>query len=616
MNKNYKSANLLLNTPIISPSNSEEDIFVLDSILSQFIPMFNEIKDILSETDNKKIINLIHELIIIVGNLNNPLNKNRKKKVFVNCENNIKYEEKEFLYKTYIISSSDKNEGTFKFFSDDTLKINNITPQMIRGLLILIKEELGVNLSGNLNTNLGNLTSMSNKFFIEKLLQVKKLIIIENKSFDFKLLYILLNFIILKFCVNLTSINFEGVLYSKIDQVDIMIKNGVYLNFIHRSKNLTKFSITNKIEFLNENVAFKLMHEYCAKNSLSDVNTEKIEFNKINIFSILTHKTNLTKFIVKKTSIDKNSTILSLIEIFKSNLDLKEVYIDKFVSIPEHFRRELLTGLKKLKKLKKLKINVIYSSKEDLKILNIPKTNTSIKKLNLKLSRVSLEENDVSDCSYFKLRETKLQKMSLNFEKFSPFSDGEDSVDKDFNIPKLKLNSATFLLTDLLPENLRELSLGQVDQTFLQKFIKLPPDYMLKLKTLKLSFLPIDDDRYDEAYNNIIFLLENCRFVKFFQFDNFVIKFKQICDEGFKSILKENTNLQKLVIRSELPFHVQCLEGFYYFDYPKFIIPPLLFSFKKNKTLSKIYHKKSVIINIIEFHRIKKEKIVYISYKI
>ena len=227
-----------------NPIHSVENIFILETILESFIPLFIEINNNFEEKDNNKNLRIIQDLILFISNLNNPLNcKNKKKKIMYNVDNNIKYEEKEFLYKTYI-SSSDRTDGSFKFFCDDTLKINVITSQMVRGLLILIKEELS---SCNF--------SPTQNILIDKLKNVKKIIINENKAFDYNLLFILLNFIILKFCTNLQKINFEGIFYSRIDQVEIMIKNGIYLYFIFKSKRISKFYITNKLEFINENVA-------------------------------------------------------------------------------------------------------------------------------------------------------------------------------------------------------------------------------------------------------------------------------------------------------------------------------------------------------------------------
>ncbi len=60
----------------------DEDYYILDSILSQFIPFYKE-----SATCSIKIIN---DLIDMTENLNN---KKKKKNVF-NYDNNIKIEEK------------------------------------------------------------------------------------------------------------------------------------------------------------------------------------------------------------------------------------------------------------------------------------------------------------------------------------------------------------------------------------------------------------------------------------------------------------------------------------------------------------------------------------------
>jgi hypothetical protein len=550
-----------------------EDIFLLETILQSFIPFFKDINEIILD-DAYKLSKFIQDLTIQIGN-NSGNGKNKKRKNTFNYDNVLKLEEKEFLYKTYI-SSSETNQGTFKFFSENSLKINNITDQLIRSLLILIKEEL----------QLGTL----NKTLIDKLFRVKKLIINENKPSDFKLLFILLNFIVLKFCPNLVEIKFEGTFNSRIDQIDLMLKNGVYLYFIYKSHKIRKLYLINKIEFLNENVAFKILHEYCIRNNITDFNPGEIEINKINIFSIMPLKLNLKSIILNKICIDKNSFITSIIETINSNKELTQLTLHKFVSIPEHFRDYLLGSIGNLRMLEKLKINIISSQKEDLQFLNlIQKYNLiKMKKFYLKLSRVCFED-EIFDFSI-----SNLQKISLKFEKFT----------------LTKFNC-------LFPKNLKEISMGLIDHTFLSGFTQFITSTNYSLDNIKFNFLHINDENYEEAYKNIIHLLESCKSVKSFHFENFVIKFKNIFDEELRNILRENIRLRKLIIRSEVPYHVQYFEGYYYHEYPKFTLNTMLYVFKENPLFqNKIYSKKRIITNILSFHKIKKEKIVVISYRI
>jgi hypothetical protein len=581
-----------------NPIHSDENIFILETILESFIPLFREINNNFEEKDNNKNLRIIQDLILFISNVNNHLNcKNKKKKIMYNVDSNIKYEEKEFLYKTYI-SSSDRNDGSFKFFCDDTLKINIITSQMVRGLLILIKEEL----SNTTNTTNTSNSGSGQNILLEKLKNVKKIIINENKAFDFKLLFILLNFIILKFCTNLQKINFEGIFYSRIDQVEIMIKNGIYLYFIYKSKKFSKYYITNKIEFLNENVAFKHLHEYCYKNNVTDVNVDSIEFNRINIFTILMTKNNIKSLRIHKISIDKNSMINSLIEIIKNNKNLQVLKIDRFISIPDSYRKNLLNQLNNLITMEKLKINIMSSTNSDLLFLNLPKNIFTVKNFSLSLSRINVEINDnngpENNFNIFNFHKTNLMSLSLKFDKFSLNFLNEKS------------------LCNMLPKNLREISIGLIDHIFLEKFIQLSPEYMLNLKSIKFSFLPITDEQYENSYKNILTLLEVCKSVQNFKFNNLAMKYKHICDDEIRNILKENKSLRKLIIRSDLPFHVQYIEGLYYYDYPKFLITPFLFCIKNNQELKKIYNKKIILSNLLDFHRIKKEKVIVVSYKI
>jgi hypothetical protein len=550
---------------------TNEDIHILETILSQFIPFYS---DVMVTGDKSTTIKLIHDLIAFITNQSSG----KKKRNSFNYDNNVNLEEKEFLYKTYI-SSSDTNANHVKFFSKDILQINNLNSQMIRSLLILLKDELMNSKSGIL---------------INKLKGVKKLVINEAKPFEFKLLFIMLNFIIRTFCINLRSIQFEGTFHSRIEQVDIMLKNGVYLLFIHSMETLTKYTIINKIEFLNENLAFKILHDYCLKNNITETNPEKVSINKINIFNFIPLKVNMERFYLNKVAIDKNSAISAIVRVLQFNNDLKKVAIDRFISIPMHYRKELITAVSKLTGLKKLKLGIVSACKDDYMFMTVPNV-SKLKKFNLRLSRVSIEDSEYDDDSTLPdYRDTNLTELSLYLEKL--------------DIGK------THLIECLLSSRLTMLSLGYIGKKFISSFIQLPRT--LRLEKLKFSFLPILDEDYEDVFRNIVTLLENFLLIKNFTFLNFALKYKNIVDEEIKSVIKLNNNLRKLMIQSEVPFHVQTFEGFYYYEYPVVYVENFLPIIKTHGSLAKIYYKKNIVKRVFDCLSVKKDKQIVISYRV
>ena len=600
------------------------DVYILETILEQFIPFFSRINtcnfnDINSES-SLKFFELIHDLIKFTTNREklSPLKTKIYKNIFQkDKEENFALEAKEFLYKTYISSSDTKND-TFKFSNEDTLKLNKLSKETIRGLLILIKEEIEITLNNNFtfqnknfnNTTTGNLRIHNQKIFpnsknflkfknnenhhfqnnqifpnssfqkgaqkfpattlLQKLFYVKKIIISESKMFDFKLLFILLNFILLNFCLNLEEIEFQGTLFSKLDQIDVMLKNGVFLYFIYKCEKLSKFKLNNKVEFLNENIAFKLLYDFCNNKNILDINPEKVEFNKINIFSILPLKQNVHKLNFNKICVDKISAINSILAIASKNTYLQEITIDKFISIPHIYRVDLIRIFSNLKDLNKFRINILSSSKEDLSFFNVPRLNPSIKKFYLKLSQLNIEDKDImssmqdgSNMNYFDLihlKNTNLEKISLKFEK----------------INLAETHTCFKFLKNIYPKNtinsLKELSLGMIDSLFFENFVKIAPGAISKLSKLKLSFLFTYIENYECSYKNILILIENCKNIKKFEFLNFILKYKHVCDEELKKVIEKNSYMRELTIQSDLPFLTQYLGGFYFYVFPKFLL--------------------------------------------
>ncbi len=573
---NYKVIKL---QPISKESkvNIFEDIVIIERILENFIPFFYEINYF--PKDKSQILKSVTEIIIFLGNFNS---KSKKKKGFFSISN-LKSEEKEFLYKTYFSSShSEVNPATqnsLRFLNDDTIHVFSLTDQVIRSLLIIIKEELSL-----------TQTSKQNNILLNKLAKIKKIVLNESKPFDYIILAIFLLFIVRNFCGNVEELIFEGNFYGKVEQIEVMIKNGVILLFILRTEKFERFTFNNKIEFINENIAFKIISDYCNKENITDINPDKIIFNRINIFNVLVVKTNLRSLKLKKVNIDKNSIFSCILDVIENNHHLKELSIDKFVSIPESLRERFITLLKK-RNLKKIKMSIMSSTKEDLSFFMIAKHNSSLEKFSLKLGRCCNENNQ----HIYQLDNTNLKSLSLSFERLI--------LDKQ-------------CLSSIFTRKLRTIKLSHLDYASFELLTDYSLNNNLKVKKFHIVFIPFTDDNYELAYVNIMKILEECKFIKEFVFENFNVKYKNVFDIKIKQILTENMNLRKLLISSHMPFHVEKLEGYYYNDYPKYRLWSILNAFSKNKKLRLIYSKNSILSNVFNFFKIRKEKEIQIAYKV
>jgi hypothetical protein len=258
--------------------------------------------------------------------------------------------------------------------------------------------------------------------------------------------------------------------------------------------------------------------------------------------------------------------------------------------VPDNFRNKLIDIFANLKLLEKLKINIVSSSLNDLTFFRLPNANIAIKTFSLKLSRISIQAENFDNLDF---RKSQIENLSLRLEK-------------------LNIN----MMKSILPLKLKQLSIGMIDHIFFDELTVLASDFISKLNNLKLSFIPIYDENYESAFKNILTLLEVCKNVKLIHLENFVLKYKHIIDSELKNVIANNAKLRKLVILSQTPFYVQYINGFYFFEYPKFLVESILYVFKTNKTFSKLYLKRPILEKIFDFQRVKKEKEVCISYKI
>ena len=562
-----------------SNDSKQEDILLIETILSSFIPFYNQVISAKMNNQEERVESL-NNIIVMIDGMN--ITK-KKKKAFCKTNLTIKKEEKEFLYKLYF-SSSDTNQNTMKLISEDTLKITVLSLQIIRSILILIRDEI-------CSSNQGKM--------ISKLKQVKTIIISETKNFSFKVLFLTFEFLLIHFCKNVNEIIIDKIASSRPDQIDGIIKKGIYLHYIVRAKNIVKITSINKIEFLNKNVFFNILYEYISKNEIKEISPEQIEINKINLIDVMLYQQNLEKIQLKRITIDKIKMIEQIICVIRNNRSLKEICIDKFISIPENYAKEFYQELEKLSlgNLFKLKLCIASSSVNDLSFLNLLQGNSSIQKMILKLQRVIIEEETLARC---------LQKIqnNKNIKKLS------------FIAEKINLKKTNSLLFSIIPIHLKQLTLGLVDHIILESIKKTIDKacFLPKLDELKLIFVPINEENYDESYKDLISIIANGRMIKKIVCLNYLLKYRSILDEEIKKALLHNTVLKTLLIQSDKYYKTQTISGVYFYELPIFLIFPLLFAFKKNKILCKLYYKKNIMNQIFQFFRIKKEKNITLSF--
>ena len=381
-----------------------------------------------------------------------------------------------------------------------------------------------------------------------------------------------------------------------------MIKNGIYLHFIYRFKNLNKIISYNKIEFLNENSVFKILDEYIDKNNIDDININNIIINKINLIDCLIEKENLKNLVLKKISIDKIQMINQINFILKKNINLYEIIIDKFLSLNENTRKELINNLKKLSliNLQKIKISIFNSNLNDLEFLILLyfNQNSKLKFFSLHFQKLNLDEQILFNQLKL-INNEKIEKISLKFDKII--------LNQNIN------------LFSILSKNLKNLTLGYCHQNIIKKlnFCIVNNIYLPNLENLKIIFLSINEEQIDENYYDLLSIIKNGKMIKNLILKNYYIKYKLIVDDELKNSIDQNINLRKLLIfyYGNNNFVTLKNKNLFYYEIPSYLIIQLLFIFKKHSSLKKLYNKKFILQNIFNFFRIKKEKEIKICYK-
>ena len=563
-------------------NNKDNNIFLIENVLSTFIPFFYNVEQLQMKNKND-LFNSLNEIYSIVSTL--TMTKKQKKN-FMGNNSTVKLEEKKFLYKTYLSSSDTNNNYNKKIFSDNTMHIFSITPQMLRGLIILIKEEI-----------------TENKFvLINKLSNVKTIKINEVKNFPFKNLFILLNFIIYHFCNNIEKVIFEKINSSRTDQVETIIKNGIYLHFINKKKCIKSIKTINKLDFINENSIFKILYEYINKNEIEDIKMNQIHITRINIIDILLKKTNLIKIKINKISIEQNNIIEQLLQIIKQN-NLSKIEINKFLTIPNNLINEIIFNLKKKQNLIHLKLSGDNIEIIQFLTLIYQKSNKKIKTFYLKINN-QLNESILTN-HLTNINNNETEKIKNPLTNFSFLCNRITFID----------NNSLFF--KYIPMNIKYLTLGKFDHTAISKLNNsiINNTFYPNLIELKLYFILEPAEIVEESIQDLLSILKNGKMLKNLLLKNYNIKCQNLINEDIIKAISKNENLRCFKIQTAPPFTTQILNTkFYYYDLPIYLINSILFVMKHHYSFNKLYKKQFILSKIIQFFRIKKEKEIEISF--
>ena len=464
------------------------------------------------------------------------------------------------------------------------MQIFSITPQMLRGLIILIKEEIS-----------------ENKFvLINKLSNVKTIRINEVKNFPFKNLFILLEFIVFHFCNNIEKIIFEKINSSKTDQVETIIKNGIYLHFISKKKSIKSIKTINKLDFINENSIFKILYEYINNNEIEDIKISQINIIRINLIDILLKKTNLIKIKLNKISIDQTNIVEQLLQIIKQN-NLSKIEINKFLSVPINLINELINTLKKKNNLEYIKLSA--DNIENIQFINLihQKINKKIKTFYLKINHQIKETILINELININNNVSELIKNPLK--------------DFSFLCNKIILTDENFF--NYIPMNLKYLTLGKVDHTAIKKLNNsiINNKFLANLNELKLYFILEPYEDVEESIQYLLSILKHGKMLKNLLLKNYNIKCQNLINEDIIKAISKNENLRSFKIRTVPPYTTQILNTkFYYYDLPDYLLLSFLFVIKHHRSLKKLYNKQVILYKIFQFFRIKKEKEIEISF--
>ena len=559
---------------------NDNNIYLIENVLSTFIPFFYNVENLQTKNKNE-LFNALNEIYSIVSTL--TMTKKQKKN-FMGKNSTIKLEEKQFLYKTYFSSSDTNNNYNKKIFYENSMQIFSITPQMLRGLIILIKEEIS-----------------ENKFvLINKLSNVKTIRINEVKNFPFKNLFILLEFIVFHFCNNIEKIIFEKINSSKTDQVETIIKNGIYLHFISKKKSIKSIKTINKLDFINENSIFKILYEYINNNEIEDIKISQINIKRINLIDILLKKTNLIKIKLNKISIDQTNIVEQLLQIIKQN-NLSKIEINKFLSVPINLINELINTLKKKNNLEYIKL-----SADNIK--NIQFINLIHQKINKKIKTFYLKINH-------QIKETILINELININNNVSELIKNPLKDFSFLCNKIILTDENFF--NYIPMNLKYLTLGKVDHTAIKKLNNsiINNKFLANLNELKLYFILEPYEDVEESIQYLLSILKHGKMLKNLLLKNYNIKCQNLINEDIIKAISKNENLRSFKIRTVPPYTTQILNTkFYYYDLPDYLLLSFLFVIKHHRSLKKLYNKQVILYKIFQFFRIKKEKEIEISF--
>lgn len=606
------------------------------------------------------------------------------------------FESKNFLTKTYLSSSqneritlSNESKNQNIILNDDSLwsisnlikskgvlKISKLSWELIKSILILIWYDLIYVLSlykiesditNDINVNIHDIiciiserddikdgnSSENGLMIINILYKIEKVILNESKSYEYRLLHLFLNFILKAFSPNIKEIQYMGTSTNRIDQVDIMLKNGVILEFINNSINNKPdflLEINNKLEFINENIHSRIYYNYInstSKESLyknrplksnhnglindiitsdnftSDdnnellpinkqlINNNSVIFNNISIFDILKNKFNMKKLCIYNITLDKNYLLEIFITCLEQNNQLEVIEIDRFTFIPLSIKKRISVLLLAKTNLKKIKVIILNSDIFDIEnFMKIFIFNSSL--------------SDIIDISFV------FQRIKIDLNTFIQNSQLLNTVNKSIfnnsmsNLINLSLifDSLEFSLGDYSFMNtlirnfssLQNLAIGKIGMEEYKYILKSIINMKYELKSIRLIFRKNILDESEDFIKGLINNLLDCYTIKSISIENVNVNREKFSfDEELKYLFEMNNHINSLYIKSESGGFNHHIKGFNYYVYPESSFY-LLFALKMSKTLKKIYNKKGIVKNVLDYYRIKKEKDIYINY--
>lgn len=443
----------------------------------------------------------------VISNNNNNFNNNN-----MNNIKKSKYEDQ----KQY------KQISKHKLIQQESMKISKLSIEMIKGLLILILQDL-LMIKEQIKISNTSYPTYKNLKILNRFRNVKKIIFSEHKIYDYKLLHYLLHYIISIFCRNIEEVVFEGNLASRIDQVDIMLKNGVILYFLSIVE-FNKFSTNNKIEFINENIHSKMFYEFLL--NINNGNTKGYKKHISN--NKKTMKSGISELNNNENGVNKN--------IYNNNANTNNIN-----SKNNNGNENSNKYNKNINDMINTKNNIIYKNNNYQDNNNNNNNYTDF--LN-NIDNININKVLIININLFNVLEIKRDISSINIR----------NITQD----KSSILESTLMFLQNNP-NLTELTIDRftvIPSIYKEKFFTLLEETLINLNRLKIVILNSD---YLDIFKLLNLQFSHKKLLKIsLKFPRLVLNFKHIYDElkGKVDINKSNLNkfylyCEKLVLDSE-----------------------------------------------------------------